>query len=234
MITLTELTKHISFDIIANYIHNCIHSLSDNDKKDYEEIYKELGKAIPYYNESPYTITVTPTDTILFHKTGKSVPFSNATIVEWGKAIIDEESFATTAPIAILAKCIVYIHTSKVITDAEKLAKEYAQKATYAKLHYDRDCNDLANIFCIKHDFYTLESPDTYWVADKPGEILVTGDYTFNMSDIITDLVECIEEDALLKWYDYSLTCINDEDTPMYNYLNWYKNVYKQDSKIYS
>lgn len=234
MITLAELTQHISFDIVANYIHLYVYSLNDNIREDCKDIYKELGKAIPYYNESPYTITVTPADDILFHRNNKSVPFGNATIVEWGKAIIDEESFATIAPIAILAKCIMHIHKAKVVTDAKKLAKEYAQKATYAKLHYDRDCNDLANMFCLKHDFYTLETPDTYWVADKPGEILVTGDYTFNMSDIITDLMESIEEDALLKWYDYSLTCINDGDTPVFNYINWYKNVYKQDPKIYS
>lgn len=96
---------------------------------------------------------------------------------------------------------------------------------------YENSCNDIANLFCKKHDFYEIDNRDTYWIADKPGEILATGDFFFDMKDIITDLSEDFEEDALLKWYDYSLSEYENAKYPV-TYSNWYKLHYKNVSKI--
>lgn len=229
MITLTELIQHISFDTVYNHI--CTLCKEDNIKEDYKEIYKELNKATPYCEENPYKISISQGMGVILTKRRNPIPFNSITVTEWGKAVIDDTTFASNTPTAIAAQCILCIHTSAIITDAKRGAKEWAQKATYAKLHYDRDCNDLANIFCAKHDFYTLDNVDTYWIAEKPGEILSVGDFVFDMTDIIIDLMEEIEEEAIFEWYDYTLECSNKGQAPAYNYLNWYKHVYSNKSK---
>lgn len=140
---------------------------------------------------------------------------------EWTVTEISPIIYLNTPISEMLAKILLLICYT-CVSEKEK-AKYWRQQSSGYIEEYKYDCNKIANLFCKKHDFYEIDDKDTYWIADKVGEILAVGDFYFDMKDIITDLNNEYEEDALLQWYDY---CLEDKK-PKYNYENWYKIVYK-------
>lgn len=90
-------------------------------------------------------------------------------------------------------------------------------------INYDIACDDIANLFCEKHDFQKIDSTkygDTFWVGDKRGTVLFCNDYYFDMETIVTDLKEHATDEQLLEWYDNSIE--NGTQMPM-NYQTWLK-----------
>lgn len=66
-------------------------------------------------------------------------------------------------------------------------------------IRYRCACNALLRLFCEKQGF----SPaDTYWVADRIGEVADCAEHFFSMDDIITDLEEDAPPGKILQWYD--------------------------------
>ena len=81
--------------------------------------------------------------------------------------------------------------------------------------NYKKACNDYLQAFCQKHDF-DFNSVDTGWVVDKPGTIIVIGDYFVSMEDIIVDIEQNVPEEKFLEYYDWSLN-----DGCNWNYETW-------------
>lgn len=80
-------------------------------------------------------------------------------------------------------------------------------------IRYRCACNALLSLFCAKQGFSPL---DTYWVADRVGEVADCAEHFFSMDDIITDLEEESPPGKILEWYDQleSLGC-------KVNYRHW-------------
>lgn len=93
--------------------------------------------------------------------------------------------------------------------DKEKLKKDY-----------ENACNAYLEAFCEKHDFYGLDSPETYWIGDEPGGIANCGDLTFGMATIVTDIDKDAPEEELWKWYNYTLDA-NEFKLTVPNFEHW-------------
>lgn len=75
--------------------------------------------------------------------------------------------------------------------------------------NYKKSCNNLANEFCRKHDFYPVKEDNnseftSWWAGDKPGTSLFCGDMVFNMDTILTDIEQDAPKDMVIKYFDYS------------------------------
>ena len=66
-------------------------------------------------------------------------------------------------------------------------------------IRYRCACNALLKLFCDKQGF---PMSDTYWVADRVGEVADCAEHFFSMDDIITDLEEEAPPGKILEWYD--------------------------------
>ena len=66
-------------------------------------------------------------------------------------------------------------------------------------IRYRCACNALLRLFCQKQGF---PMSDTYWVADRVGEVADCAEHFFSMDDIITDLEEEAPPGKILEWYD--------------------------------
>lgn len=66
-------------------------------------------------------------------------------------------------------------------------------------IRYRTACNALLRLFCDKQGF---SMADTYWVADRVGEVADCASFFFSMDDIITDLEEEAPPGKILEWYD--------------------------------
>ena len=66
-------------------------------------------------------------------------------------------------------------------------------------IRYRCACNALLRLFCEKQGF---PMSDTYWVADRVGEVADCAGFCFSMDDIITDLEEDAPPGKILEWYD--------------------------------
>ena len=66
-------------------------------------------------------------------------------------------------------------------------------------IRYRCACNALLRLFCDKQGF---PMSDTYWVADRVGEVADCAEHFFSMDDIITDLEEDAPPGKILEWYD--------------------------------
>lgn len=66
-------------------------------------------------------------------------------------------------------------------------------------IRYRCACNALLRLFCDKQGF---PMSDTYWVADRVGEVADCASFCFSMDDIITDLEEDAPPGKILEWYD--------------------------------
>lgn len=66
-------------------------------------------------------------------------------------------------------------------------------------IRYRCACNALLRLFCDKQGF---PMSDTYWVADRVGEVADCAEHFFSMDDIITDLEEEAPPGKILEWYD--------------------------------
>jgi len=88
------------------------------------------------------------------------------------------------------------------------------------KQNYEKACNDYLDAFCVKHGFNRF---DTYWIADRVGEIADIADYTVDMSTIIDDIELDAPEEEFLAWYDYctEMHFLGAETTP--NFRSWVK-----------
>lgn len=64
---------------------------------------------------------------------------------------------------------------------------------------YRAACNNLLHLFCEKQGFPMSE---TYWIADRIGEVADCARFCFSMDDIITDLEEDAHPGKILEWYD--------------------------------
>lgn len=73
--------------------------------------------------------------------------------------------------------------------------------------NYDNSCDNIANLFCKKHNFETLtdSNKNTFWVSDERGTILFCNDLYFDMATILTDLKLNATTKELLQWYDYCI-----------------------------
>lgn len=196
-----------------------------------KEVYETLHKEISTYTDdhfSEHHINISPEGVLtLDNGYGVSISTRNRTMDEWKWSQIGYETYLNIPIKTIIATCLITINKKPIKQlNAKRIALEYAKKAKDYIENYNKDCTKIVNVFCRKHNFYEVDCHDTYWIADKPGELLAAGDFTFDMRDIITDLTEAFEEDALLKWYDYSQDFAENGITPPYNYLNWYKLIY--------
>ena len=59
-------------------------------------------------------------------------------------------------------------------------------------------CNNLLRLFCQKQGFPMSE---TYWIADRVGEVADCASFCFSMDDIIADLEEDAPPGKILEWY---------------------------------
>ena len=66
-------------------------------------------------------------------------------------------------------------------------------------IRYRCACNNLLRLFCDKQGF---PMSDTYWIADRVGEVADCASFCFSMDDIITDLEEEVPPGKILEWYD--------------------------------
>ena len=66
-------------------------------------------------------------------------------------------------------------------------------------IRYYTSCNNLLSLFCEKQGF---SMSDTYWIADRIGEVADCASFCFSMEDIITDLEEDAPPGKILEWYD--------------------------------
>ena len=66
-------------------------------------------------------------------------------------------------------------------------------------IRYRCACNVLLRLFCDKQGF---PMSDTYWIADRVGEVADCAGFCFSMDDIITDLEEEAPPGKILEWYD--------------------------------
>ena len=64
---------------------------------------------------------------------------------------------------------------------------------------YYAACNNLLRLFCDKQGF---SMADTYWIADRIGEVADCAGFCFSIADIITDLEEEAPPGKILEWYD--------------------------------
>ena len=87
------------------------------------------------------------------------------------------------------------------------------------KKRYTDACNAYLKAFCEKHEFYGLDSPETYWI-DEPGGVANCGDLTFDMDTIITDIDKEAPEEELMKWYDYTLEA-SEFNLTIPNFKHW-------------
>lgn len=104
----------------------------------------------------------------------------------------------------------------------EKFDKEeFLSTVDFCLENYNDTCDDIANLFCEKHNFEKLgdSKSNTFWVADERGGILFCGDYYFGMETIITDLKENATDEQLMQYYVYCL----QEESETYNYRAWLK-----------
>lgn len=147
------------------------------------------------------------------------------TLEEWQKVQLDEATFTSFPFVEIAAACIYrIIHDN--MEEVLNYSKGIKKTITAVLDNYYKSCDAIAEQFCRKHNLYAPGNEEVYWVANKPGEVLTVGDYIFDMTDIVTDLAEDLPEEALFQWYDYSLDCYSKNQSPKYNYINWYKYVY--------
>ena len=78
---------------------------------------------------------------------------------------------------------------------------------------YYTACNNLLEIFCDKQGFPMEE---TYWIADRIGEVADCASFCFSMDDIIADLEEDAPPRKILEWYDKL-----EEPDYKVNYRHW-------------
>ena len=78
---------------------------------------------------------------------------------------------------------------------------------------YYTSCNNLLRLFCEKQGF---SMSDTYWIADRIGEVADCASFCFSMEDIVADLEEDAPPGNILEWYDKL-----EELGYKVNYRNW-------------
>lgn len=106
--------------------------------------------------------------------------------------------------------------------------EEFNSRFDTAIAGYIYTCNDIANLFCEKHDFYPVKvegSNDdfgSFWANDEPGTTLFCGDMCFSMEDIILDLQQDTDPSKIIQYWDYE---IKENHGPEYvvNYKTWLK-----------
>lgn len=85
------------------------------------------------------------------------------------------------------------------------------------KINYNDACNAYLQAFCKKHDF---DRSSAFWCGNDVGGIASVCDLTFDMATIRTDIDEDAPEDALLKYYDYTIDAA-DFNLPTPNFHAW-------------
>lgn len=100
---------------------------------------------------------------------------------------------------------------------------DFLSRTDLCLLNYGIACQDIANLFCEKHEFEKLGTKDTFWIADDVGGILFCSDYYFDMKTIITDLKTNAPKEKLMEYYNYCL------DNELYEYD--FKTYLKQNAK---
>jgi len=68
---------------------------------------------------------------------------------------------------------------------------------------YEAICAQYVKLFCKKQGVYI---EDTFWIADRVGELLsVIDQYCFNLSDIKYDLTHKCPKGQIFEWQDYEI-----------------------------
>lgn len=89
---------------------------------------------------------------------------------------------------------------------------------------YTFACNNIANLFCMKHDFYPVKEEGSnddfcsFWVNDEPGTTLFCADMCFTMEEIILDLQQDTEPSKIIQYWDYQ---IKTDIEKTINYKTW-------------
>lgn len=107
-------------------------------------------------------------------------------------------------------------------------SEDFDSRTDIALMNYVIGSNDVANLFCEKHDFYPVanegENDDfcSFWANDEPGSTLFCGDMCFSMSEIILDLEENVEPMKIVEYWDYQ---VRTESDKLINYKTWLKTL---------
>lgn len=90
------------------------------------------------------------------------------------------------------------------------------------KKQYNDACNQYVDVFCKKQNLQF-----DGWVNDIVGEIVLCGDFFFNLSDIVFDVNSKQRKGAILNWYYDNLE--NKENS--INYYSYTKGLRVKDIK---
>ena len=91
---------------------------------------------------------------------------------------------------------------------------------------YKNVCDEIANVFCEKHDFHNLSTPFSWFV--KGNVLFCNEDFCFDFETILMGLEMNASDKDLMEWYDYSLESTFNDETYI-NYENWLKMKYSKD-----
>jgi len=87
------------------------------------------------------------------------------------------------------------------------------------KENYKKACDDYLDAFISKHGF---DKNDSWWIADRPGEMAqLCDDYCVDMQTIVDDIEMDAPEDEFFKWYEYNLDMQPLKGTVIPNFRNW-------------